>query len=88
MSLWDDYKADMQFEHDFPFGVPTDTWITKDGTKIKLTDMTEQHIKNCMNIVGEDDAWYDHFQKELDRRQKNVTVIKRRIKNCNNKREG
>nr|DAJ85311.1 MAG TPA: hypothetical protein [Caudoviricetes sp.]DAU56535.1 MAG TPA: hypothetical protein [Caudoviricetes sp.] len=30
--------------------------------------MTEQHIKNCMRLVGEDDGWYGVFCKELKRR--------------------
>ena len=69
MSLWDDYYADYQFAKDFPFDVPCDTWVTRDGRKIKLKDMTDQHIKNCMKMVGEDDPWYSHFAKELKRRE-------------------
>lgn len=68
MSLWDDYKADAQFAHDFPFGVPNEYWNGKDG-EILVTDMTDQHIRNCMRMVGEDDDWYSYFQKELDRRK-------------------
>jgi len=34
--------------------------------------MTEQHIKNCMRLVGEDDGWYGVFYKELKRRGYNV----------------
>ena len=70
MSLWDNYRAEAQFAKDFPFGVPCDTWITKDGTEIMLKDMTAQHIKNCMRMVGEDDPWYAEFFKELKRRKK------------------
>ena len=70
MSLWDDYKADAQFARDFPFGVPCDTWVTKDGTEIQLPDMSEQHIRNCMKMVGKDDLWYSKFYKELKRRGK------------------
>lgn len=69
MSLWNDYEADSAFERDFPFGVPSDTWVTKTGVKIKLSDMTEKHIKNCMRMVGEDDDWYFVFLNELKRRK-------------------
>lgn len=67
MSLFDDYEAEFQFARDYPHGVPCDTWQSKQG-KIKLADMTESHIRNCMRLVGEDDAWYSVFEKELQRR--------------------
>ena len=70
MSLFDDYKAECEFSRDYPFGVPGKSWTTKTGESIKLTDMTEGHIKNCMRLVGEDDPWYSTFQKELDRRHR------------------
>lgn len=69
MSLWDDYEAEIQFYSDFPYDVPGDYWCIKDGTKIKLSDMSESHIRNCMNMVGEDDGWYARFEQELDRRK-------------------
>ena len=37
----------------------------KDG----LFRNTVSHIRACMRIVGEDDAWYWRFQKELNRRE-------------------
>lgn len=69
MSLWSDIEADYEFERAYPFGVAGDTWQTKDGRKIKVKDMTEQHIQNCMRVVGEDDGWYFVFQQELRRRK-------------------
>lgn len=69
MSLWDEYDAEMQFYRDFPYDVPSDYWRTKDGTKIKVSDMSESHIRNCMRMVGEDDGWYARFEKELERRK-------------------
>lgn len=69
MSLWDDYEAEIQFYRDFPYDVPSDYWCTKDGAKIKLSDMSESHIRNCINMVGEDDGWYARFEQELDRRK-------------------
>ena len=69
MSLWDDYEVDAVFAKDFPYGVPCDTWITKDGEKVKVQDMTTQHICNCMIVVGEDDPWYGRFAQEIRRRE-------------------
>ena len=69
MSLWDDYEVDAVFANDFPHGVPCDTWITKDGKKVKVQDMTTQHICNCMRVVGEDDPWYGRFAQEIRRRE-------------------
>lgn len=67
MSLWDDYKADGLFERDYPFGLPGKEWKSREGP-VLVTNMTEAHIKHCMEIVGQDDEWYGYFQKELDRR--------------------
>jgi len=67
MSLFDDYEAEIQFAKDYPFGVPCDTWKARSGA-IKVSDMTESHIRNAMKIVGEDDAWYRYFAAELKRR--------------------
>ena len=69
MSLWDDYEADAIFAKDFPHGVPCDTWVTKGGEKVKIKDMTTQHICNCMRVVGEDDPWYGRFAQEISRRE-------------------
>lgn len=68
MSLWDDYESDAAFELAYPHGVPCGVWTTRDGTEIKLSDMTEQHIMNCMRLVGEDDPWFSEFYEELKRR--------------------
>lgn len=70
MSMFEDYEAEAAFARDFPHGVPSDEWTTRGGTKIKLTDMTESYIHNCMKIIGEDDPWYCEFQKELERRKR------------------
>ena len=69
MSLFSDYEVERAFAENYPFGAPGDAWQTKDGTKIKVSKMTTQHIKNCMRIVGVDDDWYAVFQEELKRRK-------------------
>lgn len=67
MGLYRDIYQDGLFEQDHPFGMPGEIWSSKNG-KIRVRDMTEQHIMNCMKIVGEDDVWYWYFKKELERR--------------------
>ena len=69
MSYGREYLADHAFEMDYPFGLPSKTWKTRDGREIRIRDMTESHIRNCMRIVGEDDRWFYVFQKELERRR-------------------
>ena len=71
MSLGADYIADHEFERDYPFGLPSNKWKSNHG-EIALKDMSESHIRNCMRIVGEDDAWYGWFVQELRRRGKRV----------------
>lgn len=53
----------------FPHDVPCGTWINKYGEQIRLCDMSERYIKNCMRFVGEDDPWYSYFNDELKRRE-------------------
>lgn len=66
--MYDDYKDDHAFELNYPYGTPGDTWTRRDGTKIKLSDMDRQYIRNCMNYVGEDNPWYERFRHELEKR--------------------
>lgn len=68
MSLWDDYKYDYLFEEHFPHGVHNDEWRTRDGRILKVKDMTTQHIKNCMRLIGTDDDFYYVFEYELRKR--------------------
>lgn len=69
MSLGSEYLDEYAFDRDFPFGMPSDEWTKRDGSKVKLADMTEAHIRNCMRIVGEDDPWCGRFFEELERRK-------------------
>ena len=66
MSLYSDY--DGYFEESYPFGIVGDVWHSHSGD-IRVSDMTNSHIRACMRIVGKDDAWYWRFQKELNRRE-------------------
>ena len=71
MSLWSDYETDALFAQQFPHGVNNDEWRTKDGRVLKISEMSESHIRNCMRLIGqEDDFWYA-FEAELKRRSKN-----------------
>lgn len=74
-SLYADYLADRQFEIDFPHGVNNDEWTTEDGRTLKVTQMTSDHIRNCMKML-ERQATEDHFdefyyvlENELNRRR-------------------
>ena len=74
MSLHSDWDAEWAFEIDYPFGIPSEhnpVWTTKNGKKIPVSKMTDEHIEACMRIVGEDDQWYSVFKNELKRRNSN-----------------
>ena len=43
MGLLDEFDTVCILAKDFPFDISSEEWKTKDGTIIKLTDMTESH---------------------------------------------
>lgn len=59
-------------------------WTQRDGTHIKVQDMTERHINNCIRMLKRDknesinchrdikDAWIVVFEDELKRRKKQI----------------
>lgn len=79
MSIYGDWDSEYAFERDYPFGMPATknpVWTTKNGTKIPVSKMTDDHIKNCMSMVGMDDIWYEVFDAELKRRITNAEKFK------------
>ena len=68
MSLYSDVQYDGYFEELYPFGMAGDVWHSHSGD-IRVSGMTDSHIRACMRIVGEDDDWYGRFQVELKRRE-------------------
>lgn len=53
-------------------------WITNEGTKLSMKDMSEKHIKNCINMLEQRPkdiiytAYIKAFKKELKNREKNM----------------
>lgn len=79
-SQWADAMGDWLFAMEYPHGVPCKIWTTTHGD-IEVSKMSSQYIKNCMNLVGEDDPWYEYFEAELDSRaeaamKENQSVLK------------
>lgn len=71
MSLGADYMADYAYEIHHPFGVintENPVWTTRDGHKLRVSDMTSAHIRNCMKFTYGCD-WYDVFENELEKRK-------------------
>ena len=66
---WDDYEIEAAFARDFPYGVASSVWPAKSGD-IPISEMSDNHIKNCMKMVGPDDNWYAIFKNELEKRKK------------------
>jgi len=49
-----------------------DVWTTRDGDRIKLINMDEFHIHNCINMLkrkGIKSGWVEAFNQELLRRE-------------------
>ena len=79
-SMGEEWWAEHQFEMDFPHGVNNDEWTTEDGKTLKITEMTTQHIQNCMNMIkrgGMKDDFYYVLEAELKRRRESATRVLR-----------
>ena len=79
-SMGEEWWAEHQFEWDFPHGVNNDEWTTEDGQTLKITEMTTQHIQNCMNMIrraGMNDDFYYVFEAELKRRRESAARVLR-----------
>ena len=83
-SMGEEWWAEHQFEYDFPHGVNNDEWTTRDGRTLKITEMTSDHIRNCMKMLERDaeedeegniDDFYFVLEAELERRRKDAERI-------------
>lgn len=68
MSYADDLD-DYAFECMNPMGINGDEWKTKDGKKIKLSEMSDCHLKNCYLKFKDTPIIGDNFERELRRRK-------------------
>lgn len=69
MSMGQEWLDDYAYELNHGQTVTnTSQWRTKDGRVLNICDMTTEHIKNCMNMIGEDNVYWWSFAKELLRR--------------------
>lgn len=74
MGMYDDYKVDEIFRSQYPHGVNNDEWTTKEGKILKIKDMTNAHIRNCMRMIGQNDDFWYAFEAELKRRGEPVRL--------------
>ena len=68
MSMGSEWLADHAYELYHKPPIDTSKWKTKDGRVLNICDMTNEHIKNCMNMVGEENPYWWPFAKELLKR--------------------
>lgn len=79
IELYNEYKENME-------------WTMKNGNDIKIKDMKDSHILNCIRMMqrkqlnGTRRAWIEIFQTEqLNRRKYKIDNIKNNIENGTNK---
>lgn len=79
MSYFEDFIADYVADEDMIYKQIEEKakkgyWKTKDGTVLHVSEMSDDHIKNCINYIKRHDKkdyflpWIDMFEKELIRR--------------------
>ena len=68
MSMGSEWLDDHAYELHHPCQFDFSIWYTKNGRALKVTEMTTEHIKNCMNMIGEENPRWWHFAKEILRR--------------------
>ena len=75
MSLYKDYYNDYMYERNNPIGNPArKVWVTKNGLEIKVSEMSSNHIRNCLRFIKNDlinEPWVEIFNEELGRRNYN-----------------
>lgn len=68
MSMGREWLDDHAYELHYPHQTDFSVWHTKNGRVLKITEMTTEHIKNCMNMIGEENPYWQYFAREILRR--------------------
>lgn len=52
------------------YGNPSkEIWTTQEGTQVRVGDMTDQHLNNCLKMVeGKSKFWQQIFEAEIKKR--------------------
>lgn len=70
-------------------------WTTQNGTKIKVKDMTTQHIKNCIRCIEEgrinfiinmgwaEDNDYQMYDEDTEKKEKWIKIFKDELERRN-----
>lgn len=79
MSLGSDYRADHcvdieDIKYHARLYAKNGIWVKKDGTRIKISDMSDNHIANSINLLKRNesvisDIYIPVLKAELDRRR-------------------
>ena len=68
------YANEIELRMEIEKSAANGIWTTRDGRRIHITDMSEDHIKNTINYIRRNDSvdimlpWVVAFQNELIRR--------------------
>lgn len=68
MSMGREWLDDHAYELYHPYQTYCSIWQTKDGRVLKITEMTTEDIKDCMNMIGKKNPQWWPFAKEILRR--------------------
>ena len=68
------YANEVELRMEIEKSAANGIWTTRDGKRIRIIDMSEDHIKNTINYIRKNDStdmmlpWVTVFQNELKRR--------------------
>ena len=53
-------------------------WVTRDGTHIKVGDITDNHLENLLNYLPKDTVWHNVFSCEKLYRKLSKQIVELR----------
>ena len=68
INRWSDYTASPENNPIHIEKLIDKVWTTRDGKKLLISEMSDEHVKNCYHMVRDSDYWKTIFKLEIENR--------------------